>query len=72
MKEREHAVGVAEKIVGECRRPLVIEGRNVTASASIGLAYGEGSADGETLLKRADAALYEAKAAGRDCYRVAG
>jgi GGDEF domain-containing protein len=41
------------------------------ATASIGIAYGEGEIDDEALLKRADAALYAAKGAGRDCYRVA-
>ena len=71
VKERGQATRVAEKIVAEARQPLLVEGREVTATASIGVAFGEGSAVEEELLRRADAALYEAKNAGRDGYRVA-
>ncbi|HZN86764.1 MAG TPA: diguanylate cyclase [Burkholderiales bacterium] len=71
VKEAGHAVRVAEKIVAECREPLRIEGHDVVATASIGLAYGAEGAEVETLLRRADTALYEAKSAGRNGYRVA-
>ncbi len=71
VKEPGHALRVAEKIVAECREPLRIAGGEVVATASIGLAYAAESGDVETLLRRADAALYEAKSAGRNGYRVA-
>ena len=71
LREREHAVAVAEKIIEEARAPLRIEGREIAMTTSIGLAYAHAGADGDSLLKRADQALYEAKAAGRDCYSVA-
>jgi diguanylate cyclase (GGDEF)-like protein/PAS domain S-box-containing protein len=70
VKEPENALRVAEKIIEEARRPLQLHGKEVVATASVGLAYGDGR-DEEALLKRADAALYEAKAAGRDRYRLA-
>jgi diguanylate cyclase (GGDEF)-like protein/PAS domain S-box-containing protein len=70
VKSPENARSVAEKIVTEARQPLSVEGREIVATASIGIAYGSG-VDEEVVVKRADAALYEAKAAGRDCYRVA-
>ena len=62
----DHAELVAERI---CRRvadePIVIEpGRTVGVTVSIGCAVGLGH--GEELLHRADAALYQAKAQGRD------
>jgi PleD family two-component response regulator len=47
-----------------------LEGFEVPVTTSIGLAYAQAGADGESLLKRADKALYEAKASGRDCYSV--
>jgi diguanylate cyclase (GGDEF)-like protein/PAS domain S-box-containing protein len=72
VKERAHALRVAEKIIEDCRRPLRLEGREVVATASIGIAFAEVDLDAAGLLKRADAALYEAKAAGRDNCRVAG
>jgi diguanylate cyclase (GGDEF)-like protein/PAS domain S-box-containing protein len=71
IKEGGHAMRVAEKIVAECRQPLRLEGHEVVATTSIGLAFGGPGAEAEVLLRRADAALYEAKSAGRDGYRVA-
>jgi diguanylate cyclase (GGDEF)-like protein/PAS domain S-box-containing protein len=71
VKDPDDAMRVAEKILAECRQPLALEGREVLATVSVGVAYCDGSADEEHLLRRADAALYEAKSAGRDGYRVA-
>ena len=71
VKARDNAVRIAEKVVEEARHPLRVDGREIVATTSIGLAYGDGSEDEDALLKRADAALYDAKAAGRDCYRLA-
>ncbi|HYR34770.1 MAG TPA: diguanylate cyclase, partial [Burkholderiales bacterium] len=70
VRERENAVRVAEKIVADCRQPLRIDGRDIVATASIGLAYGGAADDEEALIKRADAALYDAKRAGRNCFRL--
>src|SRR5208283_4683607 len=53
------------------RAPVIIEGEPLTVTASLGLALcPRDGQDLETLLKRADIALYSAKEAGRDCYRV--
>jgi diguanylate cyclase (GGDEF)-like protein/PAS domain S-box-containing protein len=53
------------------RAPVIIEGEPLTVTASLGLALcPRDGHDLETLLKRADIALYSAKEAGRDCYRV--
>src|SRR5436190_3439603 len=67
VKESGNAVAVAEKIIADARQPLSIEGREIVATASIGIAYGTGL-DEENLVKRADAALYQAKGGGRDRY----
>jgi diguanylate cyclase (GGDEF)-like protein/PAS domain S-box-containing protein len=71
MNDREHALRVAEKIVRESARPLRIDGRDLVATVSIGVAFADGNVQEEELLRRADAALYQAKAAGRNAYRVA-
>jgi diguanylate cyclase (GGDEF)-like protein/PAS domain S-box-containing protein len=71
LKEREAAVRIAEKILEETRRPVRIDAREVATSTSIGIAYYVGNETGEELLQRADAALYEAKRAGRDAYSLA-
>jgi diguanylate cyclase (GGDEF)-like protein/PAS domain S-box-containing protein len=72
LKDRQNALRVAEKIMLEGRRLVMIDGRACVATTSIGIAFAENGAGEEALLKRADQALYEAKGAGRDCYRVDG
>jgi len=50
-------------------RDQLLAGQPVTFS--VGVAAHRGSESAETLLSRADAALYEAKHAGRDCVAIA-
>jgi diguanylate cyclase (GGDEF)-like protein/PAS domain S-box-containing protein len=62
---------VARKIIAEMNRPFDLDGHSLAATASVGIAFHSGPvADAEGLLARADAALYGAKAAGRNAYRV--
>lgn len=54
-------------------RPIEVEERSVTATCSMGVAFFPQDGDTpETLLARADRAMYEAKDLGRDCLRVSG
>jgi diguanylate cyclase (GGDEF)-like protein/PAS domain S-box-containing protein len=46
--------------------PFYLDGRNVTITASIGIASGE-TLDATDLLRNADVALYQAKARGKNC-----
>ncbi len=51
--------------------PYRIGGAEVEATASIGIACSpQHAADADTLMKYADMALYQAKADGRNCYRL--
>ena len=66
---------VARKIVADVGRPLEVEGRALSLTTSIGVAFRReiSTADGataEALIGRADAALYAAKNAGRNTWRV--
>jgi diguanylate cyclase (GGDEF)-like protein/PAS domain S-box-containing protein len=64
------AVEVAERIGAALRSPLALESQNIAATASIGIAsYPEDAGDLETLIRYADAAMYESKAAGRNTFR---
>ena len=62
---------VAQKIVLALRDAFVIDGKALRVTASIGVALFEGDATPATeLMARADAALYQAKNAGRDGWSV--
>ena len=66
---------VARKIVADVGRPLEVEGRALSLTTSIGVAFRReiSTADGataEALIGRADAALYAAKNAGRNTWRM--
>jgi diguanylate cyclase (GGDEF)-like protein len=63
---------VAERLLEVLRRPYDINGqtaRQLSLTASIGIALGERASAAE-LLRDADVALYEAKAAGKDCHML--
>ena len=58
---------VAEQVCDALRRPFVIDGRALTISCSVGIAlYPDDGGDEAALTRRADAAMYRAKASGRD------
>jgi diguanylate cyclase (GGDEF)-like protein/PAS domain S-box-containing protein len=59
---------VAKKLLGEMRRPFDLPGAQVGVTASIGISvFPDDAADGATLMKHADSAMYAAKQAGKDC-----
>ena len=61
------ALVVAHRVHDLMRAPFVVDGTEVTLTASIGIAlYPEDGADAATLLKHADTAMYHAKDSGRD------
>ncbi|ESQ91885.1 putative bifunctional diguanylate cyclase/phosphodiesterase [Asticcacaulis benevestitus] len=61
----------ADAVVQALRPPFRLEGHLVHTCASIGISYGNlAYDDGDELLKRADLAMYEAKSANLNSYRV--
>jgi GGDEF domain-containing protein len=56
----------ANVLLNDVREPLVASGRTMRLSASIGLTAATAADDHDALLRRADAAMYDAKATGRD------
>lgn len=62
---------VAERILTSMRRPFEVEGHVINVSASVGIAsYPESAGTLRDLMKSADAAMYDAKRAGRDRFSV--
>lgn len=65
LPSEEVAVRIAGRLVEELEQPLSVEGIALDVSASLGIAlFPQHSEDVETLLRRADVAMYAAKAAG--------
>lgn len=69
--EDEHdASVVADKIVQTLTEPFMIENNTIEISCSVGIAiYPMHGTDVTTLMRIADNAMYEAKRAGRGCFR---
>jgi diguanylate cyclase (GGDEF)-like protein/PAS domain S-box-containing protein len=64
------AVDVANRIRNALQAPLVLEGQSILVTTSIGIAsYPADTSDLEALIRCADAAMYEAKASGRNTVR---
>ena len=60
---------IAERIVSQLSEPMMIDGREITVSASLGIAmYPEDGDNVDELLKNADTAMYHAKEGGRNAF----
>jgi diguanylate cyclase (GGDEF)-like protein/PAS domain S-box-containing protein len=61
---------VGDKIIAALADPVMFEGRGLHISPSIGIClYPDDGADVASLMRKADAAMYQAKAAGRNNYQ---
>ena len=71
LKDAADAAAIADKVIAAMRVPVDIDGRALSASTSIGLALCHEEDTPQTLVQRADKAMYEAKRAGRARYHMA-
>lgn len=68
LRSFDEALPIAERILAEFQLPMLLEGRNVTLSASIGAAPVSADYDNPAdILRDVDVAMYRAKALGRGC-----
>lgn len=69
--EENSSVIVAEKILEQLSAPFRLGEHEVQIGGSIGITtFPDNATDTQSLLKQADAAMYEAKKAGRNTYRI--
>jgi len=68
----EDAILVAEKILESFKAPIIVNTQEIKIGTSIGIAVRDTgiASDVKELMKQADIAMYEAKAAGRNRYHV--
>ena len=70
MRDQSSAANAANKILTAIAEPFVFDGKEVLTRTSIGIALMDGEHDTvETMLKKADTALYKAKHRGRGTYQ---
>ena len=71
VRHEHHAFHVAERVLGALAAPMTIEGSEITACASIGIALGPAKyEDPGQVLRDADTALHQAKKAGKGRHSV--
>jgi len=71
LQHPDDAIVVARKVREALKHPIEIDGREFYVSTSIGISlYPNDGEDANTLLRNADAAMYRAKAQGRDTFRL--
>lgn len=69
LQDVEEAHALAAKIIACVRQPLVLQGREIHLSVSIGVSsFPQDGRDSERLIKNADQAMYRAKHVGRSTY----
>jgi ammonium transporter, Amt family len=63
----------AEKVLNIMKTPMMVEKNELSIRVSIGVAISyAGDVSGDMLLQQADIAMYQAKQAGKDTYRIYG
>ncbi len=71
LKNRSRIIEVMQRVLEMARRPMTIDGRHITLSASAGVAiYPEINLSADELLRYADQAMYRAKQQGRNRFIV--
>jgi diguanylate cyclase (GGDEF)-like protein len=65
LTDDDQAFATATRIVSALKQPFKPDGREVVASASIGIAFGDLASSTDQLLRNADLAMYTAKRTGR-------
>jgi diguanylate cyclase (GGDEF)-like protein len=72
IRDRADAEQVAEKLLSAIRAPYNLNGQEANVGTSIGIAlFPQDGGQAAELVRKADAAMYEAKQAGKNTYRFA-
>jgi len=71
VKTMQDCVRMVERILRACAEPVLVEGKVLQISASMGITlYPQDDVDADQLMRHADQAMYEAKQAGKNRYQL--
>ncbi len=70
VEDESEAIALADRLRLEVGQPMMIDGRELTVTASIGVVLADHDIDPTALVRDADAAMYRAKDSGRDCVEL--
>ena len=71
LRSAEEVQTVLDRVLMAVNAPLLVEDMSANLSASVGVTlYPDDKTDADTLLRHADQAMYVAKNAGKNCYRI--
>ncbi len=71
IQEAEYAAVVAQRILDDLARPFLLRGKELYLSASVGVTlFPDDGSEAESLVSNADMAMYRAKTAGRNNYKL--
>ncbi|BDI28418.1 hypothetical protein CCAX7_004690 [Capsulimonas corticalis] len=71
LKDAQDAAHVAQKLIENLRRPVIVDGHELFVTASIGISiFPHDGEEDQTLLRHADQAMYRAKSQGRNGYQL--
>jgi len=71
LQARSEAEAVADRLVRQLAEPHKIDGHEIVSTVSIGIVIHDGKyTDPEDIVRDADTAMYEAKKAGKGCYKL--
>lgn len=70
LQDADHARFVVQKVISAFNKPFSIHGHELAISTSIGISvFPIDDSEPEKMIEHADAAMYHAKKAGKNCYR---
>jgi len=70
VRELDDAISAARRLLDSLNSPIPYEGQNLLVTGSIGIVIPGPGADADAVLRDADTAMYQAKAAGRNRFEV--
>ena len=70
VREVDDAIHAARRLLDSLNSPIPYDGQNLLVTGSIGIVIPKEGSDAETVLRDADTAMYQAKAAGRNRFEV--